>query len=404
MVGRLTFPGRILGVDLSDDYAYVADVEYGLRVISIADLSHPVEVGSYDTDGQGSDVRVVGTYAYLADGRGGLKIFSIADPTDPMLVGAFEDGGHVSSVTLQGHYAYLSDYDDSMLKIVSVLDPSTPAEVSHYNIFDGICQSVFLKDDYAYLAADFGSGQGGIYVLCVRDPTLPSYVSFLWTRSTAWEIAIRDTFAYVADEYADLAIISIADPLELREVAYWDSMYIGSGVAVALSGENVYLASSYGGLQIVSVEDPARPQQVGYYDTIDAGDVAVSGSYAYVADYYGGFLILEYYGPTGIGDSPDLDHLPRTFSLFQNYPNPFNPSTTIEVAIPEDHAGTATLAIHDVRGRLVNMLFQGTLLAGRRAFVWDGTDNRGLRVPAGVYLCTLKNGAWRMTKKMVLLE
>jgi hypothetical protein len=403
MVGRISFPGRIFGADVSGSYAYLADRQYGFRVVSIADPHNPVEVGSYDTDGEGNAVKVVGTYAYLADGEGGLKIFSIANPSDPVLVGAFDDVGYTCSVTLQGHYAFLSDYNDNSLKIVSVLDPSRPAEVASYHT--GNCQSATLDNEYAYLAIDYTSAAGGIEVVDVQDPAFPSYVSSLQTRSTAWEIAIQDTLAYVADDYAGLAVISITDPFDPREVSYSDSAYTGNAIGVALSDENVYLASWAEGLRIISVRDPARPQQVGYYDTIAAWDVAVSGSYAYVADDYGGFLILEYYGPTGIADPADpQEMIPRVFSLSQNYPNPFNPSTTIEVAVREDHAGTATLAIHDVRGRLVKMLFQGSLPAGRRAFVWDGTDNRGLRVPAGIYLCTLRTAALTVTKKMVLLE
>jgi hypothetical protein len=398
-------PGRMFGVDLSGPYAYVADQQYGLRVISIADPADPVEVGSYDTDGEGNAVKIMGSYAYLADGEGGLKIFSIADPITPLLVGTFDDVEYTSAVTLNGHYAFLSDCRESDMKIISVLDPSRPIEVSSYDVYV-ICQSVTLQGDYAYLAIDQTSAAGGIEVLFVQDLSFPAHVSFLQTRSTAWEIAIQDTFAYVADEYEGLAVISIADPSDLKEVAYYDSIGFGLAVGLALSNDKAYVASWGGGLRVVSIQNPSNPREVGYYVTPGAAwDVAIRETYAYVADDYGGFIILEYYGPTSIADPADPHNpLPKSFSLSQNYPNPFNPSTTIEVTVPEGLEKNSILEVYDMRGRLVKTLFQGILSSERRAFTWDGKDNRGLEMPAGVYLCTLRQGRMSAVKKMLLVR
>jgi len=36
--------------------------------------------------------------------------------------------------------------------------------------------------------------------------------------------------------------------------------------------------------------------------------------------------------------------------------------------------------------------------------VWDGTDQRGLQVPSGVYLIRLEAGNFRATQKVLLLK
>jgi len=64
-------------------------------------------------------------------------------------------------------------------------------------------------------------------------------------------------------------------------------------------------------------------------------------------------------------------------------PNPFNPRTVFSFNLPE--AGYARLAVYDVRGRLVRSLRSGMLEAGDQRISWDGRDDAGRQVEAGVY-------------------
>ena len=45
-----------------------------------------------------------------------------------------------------------------------------------------------------------------------------------------------------------------------------------------------------------------------------------------------------------------------------------------------------SLRVYDVLGRRVRQVWQGPLGAGRHRFVWDGRDEAGKAVAAGVYL------------------
>jgi hypothetical protein len=65
--------------------------------------------------------------------------------------------------------------------------------------------------------------------------------------------------AYVADGYAGLRVISVLDPTNPAEVAFYDTPGIAFGVAVA--GENVYIANRDAGLLIVHSAF-APPKQV----------------------------------------------------------------------------------------------------------------------------------------------
>ncbi|MEE9270602.1 MAG: beta-propeller fold lactonase family protein, partial [Candidatus Krumholzibacteria bacterium] len=96
------------------------------------------------------------------------------------------------------------------------------------------------------------------------------------------------------------------------------------------------------------------------------------------------------------------DRIPRRFALGQNYPNPFNPTTTIRFDLPV--TTHVRLKIYDVMGRLVATLVNEKKPAGIHTIVWDRTSRNGGSVASGVYFYRLEAGAFRMTRKMVLLK
>jgi hypothetical protein len=94
--------------------------------------------------------------------------------------------------------------------------------------------------------------------------------------------------------------------------------------------------------------------------------------------------------------------VPTVFALEQNYPNPFNPSTQIRYAIPEQ--SMVTIGVYDMMGRKVRTLIQGNISAGYHTTVWNATTDKGLPVGAGMYIYTIRAGAYHQMKKMVLLK
>jgi hypothetical protein len=94
---------------------------------------------------------------------------------------------------------------------------------------------------------------------------------------------------------------------------------------------------------------------------------------------------------------------PQEFSLAQNFPNPFNPNTVIFYDLPVNSA--VSLAIFNILGQKIRTLIsQIPMAAGRHKVNWDGTDDFGKPVPAGVYFYTLKADYFTDVKKMVLVH
>jgi flagellar hook assembly protein FlgD len=87
-------------------------------------------------------------------------------------------------------------------------------------------------------------------------------------------------------------------------------------------------------------------------------------------------------------------------ALRQNYPNPLTDRTSIGFKLPRPEK--VSLAIFDVRGRVVRTLADGALPAGVYEVSWDGFDHAGSRVASGLYLVQLKGESFRATRKLVV--
>lgn len=107
-------------------------------------------------------------------------------------------------------------------------------------------------------------------------------------------------------------------------------------------------------------------------------------------------------GPTGIAEPKTVTALvPNRLSLM-GVPSLFRDRGVLRWQLPV--AGAVRLAVYDVTGREVRMLLDGTRSPGVFENVWDGTDNEGCRVPAGVYLCRLSTAGGEVTVRSVLVR
>jgi hypothetical protein len=100
--------------------------------------------------------------------------------------------------------------------------------------------------------------------------------------------------------------------------------------------------------------------------------------------------------------------LPSAYQLEQNYPNPFNPSTVIGFALPA--AGKVVVNIYSETGQLVRTLVDGQMPAGRHAVRWNGRNQLGHAVAAGMYLYRIVvqgadgNTTFAQTQRMTFLK
>jgi hypothetical protein len=106
-------------------------------------------------------------------------------------------------------------------------------------------------------------------------------------------------------------------------------------------------------------------------------------------------------GPTSVWDPPDdVSTLPR--AGLHIGPNPFNPNVRIQFDLA--HSAHMTLRIYDVRGRLVDTLWNGMATAGTQSFVWDGRTHTGRTVASGSYFVVLHAADRTERRKITLVR
>lgn len=106
---------------------------------------------------------------------------------------------------------------------------------------------------------------------------------------------------------------------------------------------------------------------------------------------------------TPIGEAPDAAPVLFDFLGLQNNP--------LRTGVARIHLGLAKadrvqVCLYDISGRLIRTLADRNFAAGDHDLVWDGTDDRGIRVARGVYFARARYRAsgFTGTKHLVLLK
>jgi hypothetical protein len=93
---------------------------------------------------------------------------------------------------------------------------------------------------------------------------------------------------------------------------------------------------------------------------------------------------------------------PARLALRAPEPNPSAGGVTLRFDLPL--ARSVELAVYTVQGRRVRVLASGSRAGGRHAVTWDGRDDAGLRVAAGVYYVRLQSDGREAVRRLVRLE
>ncbi len=95
--------------------------------------------------------------------------------------------------------------------------------------------------------------------------------------------------------------------------------------------------------------------------------------------------------------SADVNPNPEEFHLSEPYPNPFNPAVNINFI--QQKTSTVNIAVFDVKGRELTVLFDGLMLKGKSGFTWNA-----VLYPTGIYFIKARSGNQVQVKKVQLLK
>ncbi len=104
----------------------------------------------------------------------------------------------------------------------------------------------------------------------------------------------------------------------------------------------------------------------------------------------------------GILSEEIVEIVPMNLILFSPRPNPTRRIAIIKYGVPKQER--VSLMIYDIVGRQVKKLVNQIHKPGFYTVTWDGEDNRGKGLPAGIYFCLLKDREKIISKKIVLVR
>jgi photosystem II stability/assembly factor-like uncharacterized protein len=177
---------------------------------------------------------------------------------------------------------------------------------------------------------------------------------------------------------------ALVDPQRTTALAFRDALH---GIALGLYTESARVTDD-GGLtwteEVVPIRTPGPGFQV--------------ASVTAVTPRHDGWVLGGSSNRILVATETDLTPVPDAGPVVQSAegcqflgasPNPFNPMTTIAFATAT--AGPVRVTIHDLTGARVRKLLEEPRPAGEHRAIWDGKDDGGQMVAAGVYLVRVAN-------------
>ncbi|MFH1011051.1 MAG: T9SS type A sorting domain-containing protein [bacterium] len=258
----------------------------GLRLYDLSNPEQPIQVAAIDTNYSTRDAVIYGGYAYLATNSLGLRIIDLSNPLQPVVVAACDDSVNSPcyAVTVTGNHAVVGK--EWGLNIWNVTDHSNP-------IFEGSLTTntpawqLFSTGAFVYIHLYYPSATAAT-VIDISNPAAPTEVGSFGDMACLCRMTVSGTMTYVADRCAGLRILDTTDPDSLFEVGCSGLVGTAFGCVDVATRENyAYLPDDYRDLLVADMRDPVHPQlslgwQAGYPANLSR--IIVADNYAYVAD------------------------------------------------------------------------------------------------------------------------
>ncbi|NUP89696.1 MAG: hypothetical protein HUU25_07740 [Candidatus Sumerlaeia bacterium] len=250
--------------------------------------------GMWPGSSQAIDALGMFVYSLTSTAPGSLQVLDASNP--PAQAGAFNTPGFRLDVDILDHggaigrVGYITD--GNAIRTVDVDDPAniTPLDTftlspPSFALNSTVAQQLSLT--HAYVCA----GPGGMQILNATDPAdLTPLGTFPSTAAT--DIAIKDTWGFLADGISGVRVLDLADPMMPVQEGVYDTP--DSARAVSVSGEFVFVADT-SSLIVLNVSNPQAIQLVSQVPSADGvEDVDLWNDFVVIADGRGGVRVFEF--------------------------------------------------------------------------------------------------------------
>lgn len=306
-----------------EDYAFCADVGYGLRIIDLSNLpefeevsnleceagswfvagndvylftatwnnptitivdittpEQPVIVDEYNCSYDIRDMTCENDMLFLSCEEDGFRILDISNINNVYEIGSCSSGNYIYSTDVVGDTAYLVGFEG--LYIFDISNPSSPVELGNQQFIYGT--DIKVQGDYAYLVGDM------MEIVNISDPSYITFEAYVGTSCYPYSIDIKDNYAYVGGHfwcsswYPGVSVVDISNPSLANEVGYCQLR--GNVNKVSVLDDYVLAASS--GIRLIDCSNPASPFEAAHSENVGFCELmAKSDQYLYLMDTFG---------------------------------------------------------------------------------------------------------------------
>jgi hypothetical protein len=288
--------------------AYISKVSTGggLQIVDVTTPSAPDTLSLYSGDYQ--FISGMGDYVYLTR-NSDFSILDVTDSSNVQYVSGFEIPGFVQKISVSGSYAYTGN---NGFRVIDISDSTHPVEVGYADVIGDLSEpageSLVIFCPYSM------TSNNTVHLMDVSDPQNPVSLSSYPSPVMTWDLAVKDSLAFVACWWDGVRILNFEDPDILALIGHTMG-WVSGGVpgvdycyAQAVDVEDNYLyivdyepfdtEDTYG-LYIIDITDPANPNLLNRFQNITSypQDVKVKDGIVYIADGYGGVEVVDVFDP-----------------------------------------------------------------------------------------------------------
>lgn len=399
----------------------------GTQIVDISDSNDIREVyfkmidfdtSSLDYGNEWREMKTYSHYLYVISEAGSshLEIFNLQYlPDSVVYIGKHiipgRHNGH--TISQSGHFLYLNGtlFNGSFqgTTVLDLSDPLNPVRRGGWN--EHYVHDSRIINDTIY-ASNIDVGR--LTIIDARNKDSLKTLAFFRTLPNPFthnsDLTKDSRYIFTTDETETppgrLKIWNKEDITNVLFVRNWMPTGINNTIVhnVEIFGDTAYVAHYEAGVRVINIIDPENPIEIGWYDTYPSSNSNTYrgnwGVYKFpsgkiiASDRQTGLYVLKLGNKVGI---QSISSNAGSFFLAQNYPNPFNPATNIEFSIPKEEE--IKLAVYDILGKEMQVLFSGKLNMGTYKFQWDAST-----LPSGVYFYKLSTTYSEIVKKMVFTK
>jgi choice-of-anchor B domain-containing protein len=390
---------------VSGNLLYVADYNSGgVRIYNLADKKNPRLVTSILDGAWGiHDMTVIKGRLYGAwiNGQAGVSLVDVSNPAQPRDLAKMrypQAGTHNAWPTEDGKYVLTTDEVGATRHTLKIWDARTPGQLLQVAEFGvgvspaSTIHNVYVRGRYAYMSYYCE----GVHVVDIADPAKPQEVAFYDINGTAlcngysstWGVDPFSNIIFASDMQRGLYAFEFAD----HPAANIAGQVVDARTNAPVPGAMVSFLSEYPSTRTNAAgkfdiawfrNDTVRvvTEALGYRPDTSVVLTTVTGKTSPVIR----LVPLT----TGVEQPQEL---PKNFALLASYPNPLalSQSAPAQIAFRLPQRENVQIEIFNVLGQRVRALLNAPAEAGEHSILWNGIDDRGQRVAAGIYLVHLR--------------